>query len=130
MAKKGGNPQNLRPPYQKGQSGNPSGRPKNAMTAGAFKKIIDRLGAMTRVELQAVIQNPKTTMYELQLASAFAHGVKTGDYGKVALIIDRTIGKVRDDLHITTPAPYIVEKRDGAQIEMGISPSEDLEVDS
>lgn len=125
MAKKGGNPQNLRPPFKKGESGNPSGRPKDLFTASRLKGMIDRFMLMTRTELQEIIENKSTSMIELQLAAALEASVKTGDFSKIAQIIDRAIGKVQDKLEVSTPTPFILRKRDGEEIEMGIKPKDE-----
>jgi hypothetical protein len=34
------NPKNLKPPWKKGQSGNPKGRPRKAQTLAEFKQIV------------------------------------------------------------------------------------------
>lgn len=117
MAKKGGNPQNLKP-FPKGKSGNEGGRPKNLLTKAKLDQIISRFYLMTRAELKAVGDDPKASMLEIHIASIMAQGSKTGDYSRLNALLDRysPIGKVKETTEIIMPKPTIVKRLDGSQL--------------
>lgn len=111
--------------FKPGQSGNPSGRPKDILTAAKLSQIIDKLSVMTRAQLQDVVTNPKTEMIELYVASIFAHGSKTGDYSRLEALLQRRIGKVQDRVEVSAK-PYIVRNLDGTvHAELGAKAEEE-----
>ena len=83
-------------PWVKGQSGNPAGKPKQLLTVDNVSALFGRFATMTREKLQAVAQNPDSTMIEIMVASIMAKAAKDGDYSRMAFLLDRTIGKVKD----------------------------------
>lgn len=123
MARKGGTPENLRP-FQKGQSGNPAGRPKNLLRTDEVRNLIGRLWRLSREELQKIVQNPKSSMGEIMVASIVAKAAQTGDYTRVQFLLERTIGKVKDEIEVAAK-PYIVERLDGSQVAMGLTEPEE-----
>jgi hypothetical protein len=114
MAKKGGNPKNLKP-FPKGTSGNQSGRPKDLLTKDKVDAIIGRFSYMNRDELQAVVQDPKTPMIEIMVASVMVKAAKDGDYSRLEAILARSIGKVKETKELILPKPTVVQRRDGSQ---------------
>lgn len=123
MARKGGTPENLRP-FQKGQSGNPAGRPKNLLRTDEVRNLIGKLWRLSREELQKIVQNPKSSMGEIMVASIVAKAAQTGDYTRVQFLLERTIGKVKDEIEVAAK-PYIVERLDGSQVAMGLTEPDD-----
>lgn len=85
--------------WKKGQSGNPSGRPKHYITAERVRTVIDTLSAMSREAMHDKIQDPAATMLEIQIASIIARAAKDGDYGRMNFLLDRMIGKVSDEVN-------------------------------
>jgi hypothetical protein len=114
-----GNP-DLKPRWTKGQSGNPSGRPKGQLRRDQVEAVMGRFSAMTRAELQKIVQNEKSTMLEIMVASVMAKAAKDGDATRLQFLLDRTIGRVKEQVEISTPTPYVIERLDGSQIEMGM----------
>jgi uncharacterized protein DUF5681 len=86
----------LRQPWQPGQSGNPSGKPKQLITSDKLRSMIEKLAYLTRDGLQDVITDPNTPILELYIASVLAQGIKTGDFSRLAFILDRTLGKPKN----------------------------------
>lgn len=94
--------------FKPGQSGNPNGRPKlppelkavKALTADEINRMISKYTRMSKAELREAIESPDTPALELMIASGIANGIKTGDYSKIAFLLDRTIGKVKDSHEI------------------------------
>lgn len=91
--------------FKPGQSGNPGGRPKlpaalkaiGELTVDEVKRLIAKYARMTKAEVTAAIQNPETPILELNIATIFATGTKSGDYARLAFLLDRTIGKPAQD---------------------------------
>lgn len=87
------NTSGLMAPFQPGQSGNPSGRPKFRLTAEALRKIIDKYAFMTRTQLNAARDDAGTPAMELWILAMIEIGIKTGDYSRFIALLDRSIGK-------------------------------------
>lgn len=87
--------------WKPGQSGNESGRPKGLLTSDQIKAILRDLLKLNRQELQDVISDPKTNMIKLTIASVIAKAAKDGDYSRLEFLLNRGIGKVKDELVVT-----------------------------
>ena len=83
-------------PFQKGQSGNPSGRPRNLLTRTEIEAKISKCYRMTRAQLKEIIEDPKSEIVDIHIASIMAQGVKKGDFSSLASLLDRSVGKVKD----------------------------------
>lgn len=57
-------------------------------------KVVSKYARMTRTELQVAATSPDTPMLEVAIASVFAQSAKTGDYQRLAFLLDRAVGKV------------------------------------
>jgi hypothetical protein len=88
--------------WQKGQSGNPGGRPKLPPELKAFaeytpqelKRLLAKHGRMSRPENVAFQKRDDASMLELGLAAAFEKCVTYGDVNRLAWLFDRMIGKI------------------------------------
>ena len=106
------NPKTLKP-FKPGQSGNPAGRPKNPielqavkqMTKGEFSLLIHKLIDLKPEELSSF----KGTVLEMAMASAMQHAIKSGDFAKIQIFIERLFGKVKDELALDGGIKIIVE---------------------
>lgn len=84
--------------FKKGQSGNPGGKPKQLLTKDTVYKHLSKFAHMSRVELQEkVINNPSATMLEIMIASVMVRAAKDGDYARLSFLLDRSVGKVKDE---------------------------------
>jgi hypothetical protein len=92
--------------FQKGKSGNPNGRPKDAvgqamrvMTAEEFIEIIDLVLLTPTSRLKEIIEDREDEHNQLQrmVASIVVKIVERGDMQALNLLLDRLIGKVKDD---------------------------------
>lgn len=95
--------------FKPGQSGNPKGRVKNP--------VPDALKKMTKQQLRRVIRaivkgntdyleqlaNSKTaSTLEVSVAVCYIKAMEKGDYGTIEHIIQRVVGKIPDELKITS----------------------------
>jgi hypothetical protein len=51
---------------------------------------------MTRAQLKEIIEDPKSEIVDIHIASIMAQGVKKGDFSSLASLLDRSVGKVKD----------------------------------
>lgn len=86
--------------WKPGASANPSGRPKGGLSRVEAETTIGRLFKMTRQELQDVVQDPKSSMLIITLASIMAKAAKDGDAARLEFLLNRSIGRVKDMLEI------------------------------
>lgn len=89
--------------FKKGESGNPSGKPKGTRS---IKSIINELGDIeydTPEELKAMYPNAKYTAKELAIMAIFAKSIK-GDVQAFTAWADRLEGKPKQDIeaNVTT----------------------------
>lgn len=104
--------------FKKGQSGNPSGvqaLPKEVLRAKAtnrvsLEKALQKFLALDRAELQRCLQDPRATMLELAIGTIVAKAAKDGDQIRLNFILDRLIGKVKEQISIEIPAPTVIKR--------------------
>lgn len=112
----------------KGQVLNPSGRPKlpeyikeaRKMTQVKFADILYKHINSTKIELEKIMNDPKTPALDLIVVMVLAEAVKTGDEKKLNFILDRTIGKVkevREHHHNITGAVFDLKKLNTTELE-------------
>ncbi len=107
---------NYNPPeanrFKKGQSGNPSGRPKlpkelaeiKVISSTEVKHTISKCLRMNRLELHNLIQDPKSSVLELSISSGLTSIVKYGDLYKLSFLLDRVIGRIKQEVVVATEA--------------------------
>lgn len=89
--------------FEKGNPGGP-GRPNRKITEirKINKYVIDELlhkySYMPFSELPAVVKDKETNALEALIASVYFHGVKNGDQLRLNFLLDRLIGKVKDEV--------------------------------
>lgn len=87
--------------FKKGQSGNPSGKPKVVFTAEELRKRIAKALSFNKEQLAEILHDKKSTSLDLVLASVIAKAIKDGDINKMEYLFNRSIGKVKDTLDVT-----------------------------
>lgn len=98
-----------KPGFQKGQSGNPNGRPKLPFDVEATRQMnqIDVARAISRYlqlpisELQDKLKDKNESSLNLMVASVIYHAIKKGDQSRLNLILDRCVGKVKDKVEVS-----------------------------
>lgn len=89
--------------FKKGQSGNPSGRPKlprelqgiRELTADEIKRIITKYGDMTKADLAIEIASNSISVLHLSIANILYKATE-GDVAKLSFLLDRSIGRSKD----------------------------------
>ena len=100
--------------WKPGQSGNPSGRPKGILTSDQVRALIGRFWGMTREQLHVVVQDQKSSMGEIMVASIMAKCAKDGDYTRLDGLLNRTIGKVKEQVEVTSKPSLRLLNPDGS----------------
>jgi len=105
--------------WDKGESGNPKGRPKKpvlTMKVEGYKlaeinDTIQMMVGMTSGELLKVWENPKATILERTIASALRKSIEKGNLDSVETLLNRVYGKPNEKVDITTAGEKINEPK-------------------
>lgn len=96
--------------FEKGESGNPNGRPKkyvSALKEQGYKpsEINDCILVMISMdldELKDVWQNPKATILEKTIANALRKSLEKGSLYSIETLLSRAVGKPKESIDHTT----------------------------
>ena len=113
--------------WQPGVSANPSGRsPTPAPLKEArrlnkteFELVVNKYLWCALEQLEALVEDKSLPVMEAWIVAIMARGIKTGDWGGHEWIAQRIMGKVKDQVEISMPKPYIVHRLDGSQMVLG-----------
>jgi hypothetical protein len=91
-------------PFKKGQSGNPSGRPKlpqdlleaKKLTQIEFERIVNKYLFEGKQKLAQAAADPGTTVLELLIGSIIHKAVIEGDEKRMEFLLNRIVGKVTE----------------------------------
>jgi hypothetical protein len=121
------NPLDNLKPWVSGQSGNPDGRPAVPEDIKRIRKLtndeIKEVGSLLlngkQSELQAMVDSDETPILKKWMANVSIQGLKTGDMTRLDALLNRLVGKVKDEIDVNLiPRPVIIEKHDGTIVEM------------
>ena len=70
-------------------------------------------------ELDLASKDGRLAAVERFVVAIVAKGVKSGDWSGFEWIAQRLIGKVKDQVEVTLPKPFLVHRRDGSTLELG-----------
>lgn len=101
-------------PWKKGESGNPNGRPPDALNA-AMKKLtkleLEEIANLiikgTLADLETLMKNKQTTVIKAMIAGVAVKTIKNGDHGALNALLDRLLGKVKENHHFTGGAAVV-----------------------
>jgi len=91
--------------------------------------VLARFAHMSRAEIRAKMEDPKTTMLEMMVGSVVLKAYKHGDQNRLNFLLDRTIGRVKEKIEVTLPEPTYIERFEPNQpvIELGATEVEEIE---
>lgn len=97
-------------PFVKGQSGNPSGRPRKYVTllkeqGYKLSEINDTIQVMMSMEveeLKSVYDNPRATIMEKTIAGAMNKSLQKGSLYSLETLLTRVYGKPKEQMDIVT----------------------------
>ena len=75
---------------------------KGALRRDEVEGTIGKFCRLDREQLQKIVQNPKSTMLEIMVASVMAKAAKDGDASTLNFLLDRSTGKVKDIAEVHT----------------------------
>lgn len=103
--------------FKKGQSGNPLGpnvnpekRALRELTTRELKAAIEKTMTCTEEEVQALLDDPQTTVGHKVILRAALDASTNGDYSKFDHILERAIGKVANKVDLTTRVKDVGEE--------------------
>lgn len=110
--------------FQPGQSGNPAGGPglpqalrdARKMNVAMVQEILQKLMDLAPEDFDAY---QPLSMHEKMVHAIIAEAVAEGLPSHLNFLYDRIIGKVKDQLEVTLPKPFIVKRSDGTEVVMG-----------
>ncbi len=96
--------------FQPGQSGNPEGARKHNpirralknLTVESYRKVIEAVCTGNVDNLREMIADPKTSALQVGVATAFVKALQAGDYVTIERIAERIVGKIPDELKVTS----------------------------
>lgn len=78
------------------------GRPKAWLTKSDVQLLMGRFAKMKKRELRKIAEDEDSGMLEATVAAIFIRASGEGDYNRLNFLLDRTIGKVREEIRIDT----------------------------
>lgn len=113
--------------FKPGQSGNPGGRPKlpedikeaRKLNQVELERIINKYLAMDREAVKTAISAPGTPMMELMVASIVAQAAQKGDHQRLDFVLNRLVGKVKEQIEVKNVTPFVIKHADGSQTVLG-----------
>ena len=110
--------------FPPGVSGNPAGGPGLPQDVRDARKL--NTAEVTRILTDLIEMSPEAylafkprTKLEDLVMSLMNKATEDGCPTRLNLLFDRIIGKVKDQLEVTTPTPFIVVRQSGDQVVMG-----------
>jgi hypothetical protein len=83
--------------FQPGNPGGP-GRSSNWLKPGELKTVVGKFMKMSGDDLELRMLDKSNPMLELIVGKIMLNAAKNGDAGRFEMLLNRTIGKIRDEL--------------------------------
>lgn len=84
-----------------------------------FEELVNKYLWMSTTELELATEDKSLPAIEAYFANVVKVGTLTGDHSRMEFILQRLLGKVKDQLEVTTPKPYVIHRLDGTQTVLG-----------
>lgn len=113
--------------FPPGVSGNPKGGPglpqdlKNArkLNQVEIERICNRYLYANSEELMLAFADPQLPAIEKIVISILLTALDEADQARIEWVFQRVLGKVKDQLEVTTPQPFVIHRRSGDQVLVG-----------
>lgn len=92
-----------------------------------FELVVNKYLWCSLDELQRLAKDKSLPVMEAWIVSIMARGVSTGDWGGNEWIAQRLMGKVKDQVEVTMPKPFVIHNLDGTQTVLGSKIEKDEE---
>lgn len=117
--------------FKPGQSGNPTGagagRPPhppeinagNQLTKASFNATLNKYLHCNAADLELIVTDPKIPVIDMVVCKILLESGNKGDHVRLNFLIERLLGKVKEEVEISLPKPTIIQRSDGTEIELG-----------
>lgn len=103
--------------FKRGWVSNPNGRPKvpeeykklQKLNADQFKGMVAKFALMTVPQMLEYLESGEVPVFEAMIGKIIKTCIETGDHAKLNFLLDRTIGKVKEQVEVNV-APQIIYK--------------------
>jgi hypothetical protein len=116
--------------FKKGQSGNKAGRTPidpavreiKKLTSEDLKALLALLFNATDDQLIQILRDENEPTLKKIVATALAKARKSGDMRQIDLILNRAVGKVKEEVDLMLTKPSILQRRNGDEVEFSNMP--------
>lgn len=117
--------------FKKGDKGNPGGFTKEQakarhLTRETLKDLMNTLNGATHEDMQRMLGEPNTTALTMMIIRGYMNAIETGDMKQIELVLQRLVGKVKDEVDVNVK-PLVIKRKDGSEIVLGMSRKEEDE---
>lgn len=124
---------NAKPPkhaqFKKGQSGNPAGgrlhnpvtKALKNLTIETYREVIQLVLTGNVAAIKAMVEHPSTPAIQVGIATAFMKAIKNGDYAVIERIAERIVGKIPDELKVTSNNTNLVGTIDPTKLKAALA---------
>lgn len=81
---------------------------------------------MSHEDMQAHLGRPDTPAFDMMIIRCYMTIIETGDIRQLDVLLDRLVGKVKDEVDINIK-PTIIKRRDGSEVILGIGKEKEEE---
>jgi hypothetical protein len=115
--------------FKKGRSGNPEGaRAHNPVTKAlknltieTYREVIQLVLTGNVAAIKAMVEHPSTPAIQVGIATAFMKAIKNGDYAVIERIAERIVGKIPDELKVTSNNTSLVGTIDPTKLKAALA---------
>lgn len=94
------------------------------LTKEQFRDLASLITGATYEELQLMLDRPGTTMMTTMIIKICLAIADKGDMHALQILLDRLIGKVKDEIDVNVK-PTIIKRSDGSQVILGMKAKEE-----
>lgn len=97
----------------------PEQRELRKLTKTQVEEVYNRFLQLSVQELEQILKDKTQTTLSYAVARMIADGLTKSDRSMFHLLIDRLIGKIKEEVAHTYPKPVVIEHFDGSQLILG-----------